>query len=128
MSTRCRIAIQNKDQSYNSIYCHFDGYPQHTGKLLAQYWTNIENVSSLINSGDVSVLDRSYQKTKFYSREYNTAITQALIAKDLDELLQQTQDCGGEYVYAYINNHWFYHFSENDGTSWIPIIVGLTHD
>jgi hypothetical protein len=123
MATRCRIAIQNTDKSYHSVYCHFDGYPQHTGKLLAQYWTDISHIERLMNLGDVSVLDRNHDKTRFYHRDLLEQKTNALFAENFDELLLQTTDCGGEYVYAFIDNKWFYHVSENDGTDWIPIVL-----
>ena len=123
MATRCRIAIKNTDDSYHSVYCHFDGYPQHTGKLLAQYWDQISHVERLMHLGDVSVLDHSCDKTKFFHRDYGEQDTKALFAENFEDLLQQTLDSGGEYVYAFINNKWFYHVSENDGTDWIPIVL-----
>ena len=39
MGTRSRIGIRNADDSVDSIYCHWDGYPDHNGRLLV---TDIE--------------------------------------------------------------------------------------
>ena len=33
MATRSRIAIENQDGTVKSIYCHWDGYISHNGKI-----------------------------------------------------------------------------------------------
>ena len=38
MSTRSRIAIKQNDGTYKSIYCHSDGYLEHNGYILYNYY------------------------------------------------------------------------------------------
>lgn len=51
MSTRSLIG------NYRSfIYCHWDGYPENTGELLKNYYTDPKKVDELISLGDISIL------------------------------------------------------------------------
>ncbi|HSE44248.1 MAG TPA: hypothetical protein VLA89_02855 [Gemmatimonadales bacterium] len=61
MSTRSRIGIirekpEGKAPVVESIYCHFDGYPEGVGKTLLESWTTEEKVNELMRLGDLSVL------------------------------------------------------------------------
>jgi hypothetical protein len=56
MATRSRIGIQNEDGSVDSIYCHFDGYPEHNGDILVNHYSEREKVQKLINLGSISSL------------------------------------------------------------------------
>ena len=39
-----------------SIYCHFDGYPEGVGQTLLDHWTTLAKVNRLIKLGDLSSL------------------------------------------------------------------------
>ena len=56
MSTNSRIGIRNENGTITSIYCHWDGYPEHNGKLLLEHWTDREKVEELIKLGNLSEL------------------------------------------------------------------------
>ena len=56
MATRSKIAIENADGTVSAIYCHWDGYPQHNGMMLAEHYTNREKVQQLIDLGSISSL------------------------------------------------------------------------
>ena len=58
MSTRSNIGIRNTDGTIEYIYCHFDGYPEHNGEILTQYYTNDNRVKELLKLGDLSVLGK----------------------------------------------------------------------
>jgi hypothetical protein len=62
MATRSRIAIENQDGTVTSIYCHFDGYLEHNGKILQNYFTNREKVEQLIALGDLSCLGEDIEE------------------------------------------------------------------
>ena len=51
MSTRSNIAIENQDGSITSLYCHFDGYLQHVGKILADNYSDPKMKSFLMGMG-----------------------------------------------------------------------------
>jgi hypothetical protein len=56
MSTRSRIAIETEDGKVESIYCHFDGYPEHNGVILRDYYKDRDKTQKLIDLGSISIL------------------------------------------------------------------------
>lgn len=59
MATRSIIGIENKNKSIDSIYCHWDGYPQNNGKILFENYNSREKARFLINQGWNSTLENS---------------------------------------------------------------------
>jgi len=56
MGTRSTIAIQNEDGTVTGIYCHWDGYTAHNGRILQENYTDEAKVRELIALGDLSSL------------------------------------------------------------------------
>ena len=56
MGTRSTIAIENADGTVTGIYCHWDGYLSHNGRILAENYTDEASVRELIALGDLSSL------------------------------------------------------------------------
>jgi hypothetical protein len=56
MGTRSRIGIELQDSSVVSVYCHWDGYPEHNGRILVKDYTTPEAVKELIDGGSISSL------------------------------------------------------------------------
>lgn len=56
MATRSNIAYRTPDGRIVSIYCHWDGYPEHNGEMLRRYYTTTDKVAELINLGSLSSL------------------------------------------------------------------------
>jgi len=56
MATRSTIAIQNQDGTVTAIYCHWDGYPSHNGRILQENYTTEAQVRELLALGDLSSL------------------------------------------------------------------------
>lgn len=44
------------DHTVVSVYCHWDGYPEHNGRILVQHYQNREDVKQLIDGGSMSSL------------------------------------------------------------------------
>lgn len=55
MATRSNIA-KKTTTGYEFIYCHFDGYPSHNGKILLEHYQDENKVQELIDLGDISSL------------------------------------------------------------------------
>lgn len=78
MSTRSRIGIireQGSPPIVESIYCHFDGYPEGVGQTLLNHWTDTEKINRLIALGDLSVLGSEIgedQGTDWFDEQYKT--------------------------------------------------------
>jgi hypothetical protein len=56
MGTRSRIGIELPDHSILSVYCHWDGYVEHNGKILVEHYLNRDDVKELIDGGSMSTL------------------------------------------------------------------------
>jgi len=56
MGTRSRIGYELADHTVVSVYCHWDGYVEHNGKVLVEHYQNREDVQDLIDGGSMSSL------------------------------------------------------------------------
>ena len=106
MATRSRIAIENEDGSVNSIYCHFDGYPEGVGKTLQNDYTDRSKVKELIALGDISILRSTTETTEAYHRDrgedlYSTSYL------SVEGLFNLGFESGEVYVYCFTkDNKW----------------------
>jgi|TARA_B100002019_G_C21266715_1_gene599846 hypothetical protein len=57
MATRSAIGIQKADGSIQGVYCHWDGYPEHNGQILASHYDR-EKLLQLIALGNLSTLSK----------------------------------------------------------------------
>lgn len=116
MGTRSRIAIRNTDNTYTSVYCHWDGYPSHHGPILQHYDTE-EKVRALLALGNLSALRKEIgvmhdfdarvsDMTTAYSRDRGDAGQESNTSSDLDALFALTQDTGGEWLYIFTPDGW----------------------
>jgi hypothetical protein len=74
MGTRSRIGIQLQDSSVVSVYCHYDGYPEHTGRILKEDYTTKEQVANLIDGGSMSSLKTTHLWETKAVRDQNNQI------------------------------------------------------
>ena len=58
MATRSRIGMELENGTIRSIYCHWDGYPSHNGRILLEHYQDAEKVKGLIALGDISSLEK----------------------------------------------------------------------
>jgi hypothetical protein len=57
MATRSLIGKLNSDKTtVDYIYCHWDGYIGHNGKILHEHYNTLEKVDALLTLGDLSSL------------------------------------------------------------------------
>ena len=56
MGTRSTIALEYADGTVEQVYCHWDGYLEHNGKILRDHYTNPFILRDLIDLGDLSSL------------------------------------------------------------------------
>ena len=72
MSTRSSISVKQLDGSIKTVYCHFDGYHSHVGKMLLEHYNSQEQANAIINLGDLSSLSESVECPPNHS--YNNQI------------------------------------------------------
>ena len=56
MSTNSTIALEYDDGSVKQIYCHWDGYLDGVGSILAKHYADLAKVDQLMQLGDLSSL------------------------------------------------------------------------
>ena len=76
MGTRSTIALEFADGTVEQVYCHWDGYLENNGKILADHYMDPFKVKELVALGGFSSLDTTVEGTKA------TAYTQR--GEDLD--------------------------------------------
>lgn len=53
MATRALIAYEHPDARISAVYCHYDGYLEHTGVVLHTLYNQAGKVKQLILHGDM---------------------------------------------------------------------------
>lgn len=56
MATRSTISLEFADGIIGMIYCHWDGYLEHNGKILSENYSDPFKLRELIDLGNVSIL------------------------------------------------------------------------
>ena len=63
MGTRSTIALEFADKSVEQVYCHWDGYLEHNGQILAKHYMDPFKVKELVALGGFSSLDKTVEET-----------------------------------------------------------------
>jgi hypothetical protein len=104
MATRSLIAYKNKDDTFNVVYCHFDGYLDGVGKVLSENYLTEESVNNLISMGDMSTLGKTLDECDFYANHGETLKVRRNLT--FEEFMQKAKDLWTEYIYIFENNRW----------------------
>lgn len=86
MATRSTIAIELKDGTIKSAYCHNDGYREGVGYKLEKRFpngTNLDIIEEFIDEGDRSTFDMSYKE---WRNEDSPATEYATIEEYLEDM------------------------------------------
>ena len=128
MATRSLIGIKLKDNIVKTIYCHWDGYPEHNGKLLIENYSTPATITELMELGDLSSLAESPDQCKAYHRDRNEPWGMVEPRDtDVSELGTLANDYGVDYVYIYNENFEWECFRYNySGGSPIEILSEIT--
>ena len=139
MVTRSTIAIERQDGTVAQVYCHWDGYLSHNGRILQESYKDAAKIEQLIAEGDVSSLGaeigvkRPFQNPNkygtdaynafeaqyegqclFYARDRGEEGTKARVYKNYAEYRNKAQF--EEYNYCFRNGAWEVEFyGEFDG-------------
>ena len=117
MATRSAIGYKTVTGEVNAIYCHWDGYLEHNGKILAENYTTEAKVRELIALGDLSGLGETIgSKTDFnnaaegqcvaYGRDRGETDVAATTFEDTDEFVTRMSEQNCELFYLWNGNEW----------------------
>lgn len=113
MATRSYIGERNLDGTVDYIYCHFDGYPEHNGQILAEHYTNPNRVNELLKLGDLSVLGKFIgEKQDFDKRVVGNCLAygrdrgEVNVGAKNDFFDALIKDQSVDYVYVFDGDYW----------------------
>ena len=139
MATRSTIALEFADGTVQQIYCHWDGYLEHNGKILFENYSNPFKLRDLIDLGDLSSLRPevgekhafsqfelraeevpAFQKLTedmctFYGRDRGESGTGAKKFKDFEDYKANHQYEEYEYILRNVNGVATWFVSKYDG-------------
>ena len=104
MATRSRVGVMHGN-IIKSVYCHYDGYLAHTGKILQAHYDSA-TANQLVALGNNNGIDETLEKMRFDTvREPNEQGWE--VAHTFEEFLDQVHGCGGEYYYIIKDGVWY---------------------
>jgi hypothetical protein len=104
MGTRSRVGVMHGDVC-KSVYCHYDGYLEHTGRILFKHYDSTL-ANQLVARGDNSGVQETIEEMNFYSQRGETDVDWKA-AHSFEEFLEQVEGCGCEYYYVMRDGVWY---------------------
>lgn len=129
MGTRSRIGVMHGDVC-KSVYCHWDGYLEHNGRILQEYY-NSSRANELVAMGDISSLGELIGEkhpfsphasakdkiaheaadaagwTTFYARDRGETGVEFATDFSFADFLNRVDDSGAEYYYIMRDGVWY---------------------
>lgn len=101
MATRSKIAALNQNGTVTAIYCHWDGYPSHTGKVLLEHYSTEPLVRDLLATGSLSHIDSE-------GNRFNLEDADGFEYPSLQDFHADLTSMGVEFAYMfdYTYNRW----------------------
>jgi hypothetical protein len=118
MATRSTIAMEQPDGRVMQIYCHWDGYLDHNGRILQEHYRDRAKVLALMLLGDISSLRPEIgQAHDFdgeikepwctaYGRDRGEADTSARVFQNFEDYRENHQYEEFEYVFR-TDDQWY---------------------
>ena len=121
MATRSTIAKLSKDGIIKSVYCHSDGYLEHNGKILNEYYKDESKVDELLAHGDISSLNENIgvkldfddymsfhekKQCRFYHRDRGEDLMFNEFESDIEYIEYAGDDANG-FIYLYAYGAWY---------------------
>jgi hypothetical protein len=87
MGTRSTIALEFADGTVQQVYCHWDGYLENNGTILAEHYSDPFKLRDLTDMGDMSSLGKVIGMKHPFGPAYNEtdALKKAKVQKEVDE-------------------------------------------
>jgi hypothetical protein len=92
MSTRAAIGYKAEDGQVHAIYCHYDGYPSHVGKVLREFHNSPDACAILLTGSHI----RSFDSDGTVARYGEGDGAREVYASEAEAL-----SCGYDYLYLF---------------------------
>jgi hypothetical protein len=135
MGTRSTIALEFADGTVQQVYCHWDGYLEHNGKILQEHYSDPFKLRDLIDLGDMSSLgerigtQHAFEKAPegectFYGRDRNESGCEARKFKDYLDYAENHQYEEFEYILRACGDKAVWFVSDH-GKDFVPLTAAL---
>jgi len=117
MGTRSDIIVKRQDGKFVRIYCHWDGYVSHNGRILFDHYNSQTMAERLVEHGDLSSLAEKCTKPKghsfdtvvpghcvYYGRDRHETDTAGRVFPSLAKAWPK--DSATEFTYAWVDGKW----------------------
>ena len=118
MATRALIGYLDDDRVLTSTYNHYDGYPDHLGKMLDKYFSNEELAKKIAGTGYISYIDDDGNiESKNQMNPERTELGRDLDFEDaLFEMAKQIDRYGADFAYIWYEGDGDWTEIKNTGT------------
>ena len=119
MGTRSDIVVHRTDDKWARVYCHWDGYLDHNGRILFDHYGSQELAEKLVAPGDMSSLHERCDKpnghsyetpvdgyTVYYGRDRGETGVDAQIFDTLNDAWP-SGTTGTEFTYIWHDGQWW---------------------
>jgi hypothetical protein len=135
MGTRSTIALEFADGTVQQVYCHWDGYLEHNGKILQEHYSDPFKLRELIDLGDMSSLapnigtqhsfgDRVDGECTFYGRDRKESGVSAKKFKDFADYRANHQYEEYEYILRACGDKAVWFVADHNNT-YMPLVEAL---
>ena len=121
--TRSQVGKITKRGKIESVYMHYDGYPDHMLPTIKKGYKDVKNVNLLLRNGGGSGLEADPNKINFYGDKQ----VMKGDAKNIETYIKSASyDGGAEYVYLYDERDGKWYMADVYGeTGLVPAFEGL---
>lgn len=92
MSTRSAIGFISDAGTFEAIYCHYDGYPEHVGKILVEHYNNMGSAFAIISGSHIRNFDHDGTICRFGEGDGTV---------DSYESIEEALNSGFDYAYVF---------------------------
>jgi len=138
MGTRSTIALEFADGTVQQVYCHWDGYLDHNGKILQEHYSDPFKLRQLIDLGDMSSLganignQHAFDKAAegectFYGRDRKESGVSAKKFKDFEDYKKNHQYEEYEYILRACGDKAVWFVADHSST-YVPLVEALAKE
>ena len=127
MGTRSTIALEFADGSVSQVYCHWDGYLENNGKILAAHYMDPFKVRALVDLGGFSSLQDTVEETAEQAYTQRGEDKEVNRYMNADEYFAECQQEEYDYILRNVNGVavWFVRcYATND--QWVTMTEAFT--
>ena len=100
MGTRSNIIYEEPTGEVLSMYCHYDGYPSHNGRILFDQYNSAKKAKALVEIGYARVLDEGIEVDPERPNEMERH-------RNLNSYMWSVDEVMIEYIYRYAGDDWW---------------------